>query len=98
MQKANEVTIFPTRGCFKTAVKIRIPVPVYERICQATRIYGKCGLLSSVMTQLFLFGYDYVEKTFGVDSLVAQVYKKRKSEKKEAGGGTAECMMVEPEI
>jgi hypothetical protein len=89
MQKANEVTIFPTRGCFKTAVKIRIPVPVYERICQATRIYGKCGLFSSVLTQIFLFGYDYVEKTFGVEALIAEVYKKRKSEKKAGGGGGA---------
>ena len=86
MEKADEVTIFPTRGCFKTAVKIRIPVPVYERICRSARIYGKCGLLSSVMTQLFLFGYDYVEKTFGVEALIAEVYKKRKSEKKRREG------------
>jgi hypothetical protein len=32
--EADEVTIFPTRGFFKTTVKIRIPVPLYERICQ----------------------------------------------------------------
>jgi hypothetical protein len=87
MEKADEVTIYPTRGCFKTAVKIRIPVPVYERICRATRIYGKCGLLSSVLTQLFLYGYDYVERTFGLEKLVAEFYKKRELEKKWKKGG-----------
>jgi hypothetical protein len=100
MQKAEEVTIYPTRGYFKTAVKIRIPIPIYERLCQETRIYGKCGVLSSVLTQIFLYGYDYVEKSFGIDSLVEKVYKMRKLEKKKekAEGGTAECAMVKPEI
>jgi hypothetical protein len=85
--EADEVTLFPTKGFSKTAVKIRIPVPVYGRICQAARSYQKCGLLSSVLAQLFLFGYDYVEKTFGVEALIAEVYKMRKSEKAKKGMG-----------
>jgi hypothetical protein len=82
-QQTEEVKLFPTRGCFKTRVAFKVPVPVYEKICQATRIYGKCGLLTATLTQIFLYGYDFVQRSYGLDSLIAEVYKKRRSKKKQ---------------
>jgi hypothetical protein len=88
MQKAEnvQVQLFPTRGYHMTTIKkLRVPMDVVVKLVQLTRLYGKSGLLSAVYTQLFMYGYDYVEKTFGVEKLVSEVYKMRKKWKK--GGG-----------
>ena len=94
-QKAEEVEIvpklFPTKGLYRmTRMKVDMPIVVREKICEVARRYAKCGLTREVFKQLFLNGYDLVERTCGIESFIKQIHEEKmklKKLRKGMGGG-----------
>jgi len=91
-QKAEEEVeipkLFLTKGglCRTVRVKVDMPIVVREKICEVARRYAKCGLTREVFKQLFLNGYDLVERTCGIESFINHVHEEKKKLKKERAG------------
>jgi hypothetical protein len=85
MQNAEEIAprLFPAPGTYHvTRLKIEIPVAVQQRIFAAARPYAKYGVSRGVFMQIFLNGFDYIEKSCGLEQFVRRFYEQKNSEKK----------------
>jgi hypothetical protein len=90
--QTEDVEVFPfwdCRGLGYKSVSVRVPIAVYERLCTAVRPYARVGLTRETFRQIFLTGFDFIVKTYGLEAFVKRLAEEYKTEKKqhEKGGG-----------
>jgi hypothetical protein len=81
------VKLFPMHGSYLVKVKVPIPIIVRENICHMVRSYSKQGLMREAFKQIFMNGYDLIERTCGLDNFIKQIYEEKKKLRKHGGRG-----------